>query len=362
MPLLPQPLTLFRNRDGGHSSTAIQRIGLSYVIGQGPGGAREIVESAVLAERSGFDVVLMPEHYYDRDAPSILGAIAQATGRITVGTGIINPFSRFPSLIAMTVKTLDELTMGRVMLGLGSGSVIGAKKDGIPNEFAGQRYDFPLGHLRELVPLIRRLLSGEKVTFEGRFYDLRDVKLNFTPSRRKIPIYFGQQGPKMMRLAGQLADGVLITLCCTVPYVRDMIRLVERSERASNREKGSVDFAARIITSMSSNPRKAFRSSRQLVARVFVNPGARPVMEATGIELDVPALQRALDNGNYERIKELVPDEVVELTTASGTEKQVLNRIEEFRRAGVTLPLLVPIGENYLDIIKSFSKRKVSPR
>ena len=330
---------------------------MSYVIGHGPSGAREIVEAAVQAERSGFDVVLMPEHYYDRDAPSILGAIARATSRVVLGTGIINPFSRFPSLIAMTVRTLDELTMGRVMLGLGSGSVIGSKRDGIPNEFTGLRYDFPMGHLRELVPLIRRLASGEKVTFEGRFYNLKDVKLNFRLSRRRIPIYFGQQGPKMMRLAGQLADGVLITLCCTVPYVKGVIRLVESAERASNRKKGSVDFAARIITSISSDPKKAIRRSKQLVARVFVNPGARPVMEATGFELDVPALQSALDNGQLERLNELVPDEVVELTTASGTQKQVVSRIEEFRRAGVTLPLVVPIGENYPDVIRSFSTK-----
>jgi len=310
-----------------------------------------------LAERCGFDVVLMPEHYYDREAPSILGAIAQATNRITIGTGIINPFSRFPSLIAMTARTLDELTLGRIMLGLCSGSVIGAKRDGIPNEFAGKQYDFPLGHLKELVPLIRRLVAGETVTFDGRFYKLKGVRLNFRPGRRNIPIYFGQQGPRMMRLAGQLADGVLITLCCTVPYVKEVIRLVEESERASGRGKGSVDFAARIITSISSDPRKAIRRSKRLVAKVFVNPGARPVMEATGFRLDVPALQRSLDSERYDRLDELVPDEVVELATASGSGRQVLDRIEEFKRAGVTLPLVVPIGENYPDIIRTFRLR-----
>lgn len=326
------------------------------MIGEGPKGAREIVESAVVAERSGFDVVLMPEHYYDRDSPSILGAIAQATGRISLGTGIINPFSRFPSLIAMTVRTLDELTNGRVILGLGSGSVIGAKVDGIPNEFAGQEYDFPRGHLKELVPLIRRLVAGEEVTFEGRFYNLKGVKLNFRPSHRRVPIYFGQQGPKMMELAGRLADGVLITLCCTVPYVKEVVRQVRRSERASGRRKGSVDFAARIITSVSGDSGKAIRRSKQLVARVFVNPGARPVMEATGFELDVPALRQALDAGKYEKLYELVPDEVVRLTTASGTRREVRERIEEFRGAGVTLPIIVPIGENYAEIIRSFSR------
>lgn len=331
------------------------RIGVSYVIGQGPRTASEIVETAVLAEKSGFDVALMPEHYYDRDAPSILGAISHATRHITIGTGIINPFSRFPSLIAMTVATLNELTNGRIMVGLGSGSVIGAKKDGIPNEFVGQEYEFPRGHLRELVPLLRRLLSGERVTFEGRFYKLKDVKLNFEPIRRTIPIYFGQQGPKMMQLAGQLADGVLITLCCTVPYVKDVVRRVEDSEKTNNRKKGSVDFAARIITSLSDNPKDAIKRSKQVVGRVFINPGARPVMKSSDIKVDVPALKKAIDAGRGERLYELVPDEVVEVTTASGTKKHIRDRIEEFRDAGVTLPMIVPIGNNYLEAIKALS-------
>jgi 5,10-methylenetetrahydromethanopterin reductase len=257
----------------------------------------------------------------------------------------------------MTVRTLDELTKGRVILGLGSGSVIGSKRDGIPNEFAGEEYGFPKGHLMEIIPLVRRLLAGEKVTFDGKFYRLKDVKLNFEPSHRKVPIYLGQQGPMMMELAGQLADGVLITLCCTVPYIKKVIHQVEKSERASGRRKGSVDFAARIITSMSGDSEKAIKRSKQLVGRVFVNPGAKPVMAATGFELDVPALQKALDTGRYESLYELVPNEVVELTTASGTEREVKNRVEEFRSAGVTLPIVVPIGENYLEVVRSFSRK-----
>lgn len=332
------------------------RVGLSYVIGHGPREAVDIVDSAVIAEKTGFDVVLMPEHYYDRDSPSILGAIAYATTRISLGTGIINPFSRFPSLIAMTARTLDELTRGRVILGLGSGSVIGAKKDGIPNEFAGQEYGFPRGHLSELVPLLRRLIAGEEVTFDGKYYHLSKVRLNFGPTDRRIPIYFGQQGPKMMELAGQLADGVLITLCCTVPYVKEVVRLVEQSELASGRKKGSVDYAARIITSVSEDSTKAVKRAKQLVARVFVNPGAKPVMEATGFRLDVPAIQNAIDSGRTDRVEELVPDEVVKLTTASGTKAEAHRRIEEFRSAGVTLPIVVPIGDNYPEIIRSFAR------
>ncbi len=331
------------------------RLGISYVIGHGPTTAREIIDSAILAERYHFTWAFMPEHYYDRESPSILGAIAQSTSTLKIGTGIINPYSRFPSLIAMTIATLDELSQGRVILGLGSGGVIGSLTHGIPNEFVNQKSDYPLGHLRETVEIVRRLLAGETVTFHSKYYSLDGVQLHFKPVQSKIPIYFGQQGPKMMQLAGQVADGVLITLCCTVPYVRDVIHRVEDSAQASNRKPGSVDFAARIITSLADDPKEAIKRAKQLVGRVFIHPGAKPVMDITGIKLDIEAIKKAVDGGKSERLNELVPDEVVELTTASGTKRRIIDRIEDYREAGVTHPLIVPIGTNYTEIIRCFA-------
>lgn len=335
--------------------TIRERIGLSFVIGQNPRAASAIVAAAILAEKSGFFSVFMPEHYYDRESPSILGAIAQSTSNLILGTGVINPYTRYPSLIAMTAATLDEVSHGRVILGLGSGGVIGSPAHGIPNEFAGQKFEHPLGHLEETTAIVRRLLSGDTVTFQGKYYSLKNVRLAFKPFRSKVPIYFGQQGPRMMELAGRMADGVLITLCCTIPYVKDVIRRIEASERAANRARGAVDFAARIITSISKNPRKAVRHTKQLVGRVFMHPGAKPVMDVTGIKLDVEGIARAVRSGRDERLNKLVPDEVVHLTTASGSRRDVRERIEEYRAAGVTHPLIVPIGRNYAEIIKAFS-------
>jgi 5,10-methylenetetrahydromethanopterin reductase len=332
-----------------------ERIGLSYVIAQGPNTAQDMVASAKLAESCGFYSVFVPEHYYDRESPSVLGAIAQATSKVRIGTGVINPYTRYPSLIAMTVATLDELSNGRVSLGLGSGGVIGSLEHGIPNEFFGQEFSHPLGHLKEVVEIVQRLLSGEAVTFKSNFYNLDKVQLHFRPKQSHVPIYFGQQGPKMMELAGQIADGVLITLCCTIPYVRDVIGRVQASEKASNRTNGSVDFAARIITSIDDDRRKAIKDSKQLVGRVFVHPGAKPVIDVTGFSLPLEQIKKAIDGGRSELLYELVPDEVVEITTASGTRNEVRRRIDDFRSAGVTHPLIVPVGKNFSDAIRAFS-------
>ncbi|HZW56970.1 MAG TPA: LLM class flavin-dependent oxidoreductase [Nitrososphaerales archaeon] len=340
-----------------HSSKRGDRIGLSYVIAQGPNSSGEMVDAALIAESSGFDTVLVPEHYYDREATTVVGAIARSTKRIRVGTGVINPYTRYPSLIAMTAATMDELSNGRAVLGLGSGGVIGSLEHGIPNEFVGQEFSHPLAHLKEIVQVLRILLSGQSVTFEGDFYKLRDVKLHFKPVQDRIPIYFGQQGPKMMELAGQIADGVLITLCCTIPYVRDVISRIEQSEEKAGRKNSSVDYAARIITSMSHDERKAIRDAKQLVGRVFIHPGAKPVMDITGFSLDTQAMKRAVELGRSEEIYDLVPDDIVQMTTASGTKAQIVERVEEFRKAGVTLPLIVPVGkENYPEVIQAFAK------
>ncbi len=332
-----------------------RRIGLSYVIGFGPQTAVEMVQAALLAEKYRFHAVLVPEHYYDRDAPSILGSISQRTSRIVIGTGVINPFTRYPSLIAMTAATLSELTGGRFFLGLGSGGVIGSLAHGIPGEFVDLKFSHPLGHMEEMVSVLRRLLSGERVTFAGRFYSLDGVKINFNPKPARIPIYFGQQGPNMIELAGRIADGVIITLCCTVPYVRKMIELAERSRRSSRGAARSIDFAARIITSISSDQRAAVRRAKPLVGRVFIHPGARPVAESSGFELDSASLKKAIDSGDKEELDRCLPDEVVEMTTACGTKDQIMERLAQYEKAGVTLPLIVPIGRDYRQVIEALS-------
>jgi 5,10-methylenetetrahydromethanopterin reductase len=338
-----------------NDNTSRELLGLSFVIAQGPNSATEMIAASKLAEDCGFSSVFVPEHYYDREAPSILGAIAQSTQKIRIGTGVINPYTRYPSLIAMTAATMDEISGGRFILGLGSGGVIGSLEHGIPNEFAGQKFDYPLGHIREMITIVRELLSGKVVNFHGKFYQLENVKLHFRSIQERIPIYLGQQGPKMMELAGELCDGVLITLCCTVPYVKDVIQKIKVSESHHKRDEKAVDFAARIIVSMDSDRSRAIKLSKQLVGRVFIHPGAKPVMEASSFNLPIDEMKRAVDAGKNDLLDELVPNEIVETTTASGTKSDVLKRVEEFRAGGITHPLIVPIGNNFKEIIEAFS-------
>lgn len=333
------------------------RLGLSYVTHAGPVKSSEIVESAVYAERCGYHSVWVPELYYDRECHTLLGAIAAQTRRIRLATSVVNPVTRHPSLIAMGIATLDELSSGRAILGLGSGGRIGAAVHGIPLEHRGVESGSPVKRLRECIELVRRLLNGERVLYEGEFYRMDDVALEFKPARRRIPIYLGQQGPMMMRLTGEIADGVILTLVCSESYIKQAIDQIAEGARRAARDPKEVDITARIVVSMSYDGRRGRQAAKEIVGKVLVHPGSVPVVKASGIELEeIKPLREALERNDMQTLTKLVKDEWVDMLTASGTPAECRDRLEEYRRAGVKLPLVVPIGKNYRDVIREMSK------
>jgi len=333
------------------------RIGLSYVSHAGPINSAEIVESAIIAERMGYESVWVPELYYNRECYTILGALAVRTKKLKLASSVVNPVTRHPSLIAMSAATLDELSGGRHILGLGTGGRIGAAVHGIPLEHKGMTYGSPVNRMRECIELVRRLLSGEKINFDGEFYKMENVFLEFKPLKRKIPIYLGQQGPLMMRLAGELADGVILTIISSEEYIRKAIKEIAVGASKAGRSMKKIDVASRIAVSMSSDGRRAIEAAKEIVARVLVHPGSKPVVEASGINLEeVKSLTNAVEKNDSMLIRKLVKNEWVMMLTASGTPQDCRRRIEEYIKAGVKLPLIVPIGKNYKEVIMEMSK------
>ncbi len=334
-------------------------IGLSYVTHAGPVKSNEIVESAVYAERYGYHSVWVPELYYDRECQTILGAIAAKTRRIKLATSVVNPVTRHPSLIAMGIATLDELSGGRAILGLGSGGRIGAAVHGIPLEHKGMEHGNPVRRLRECIGLVRRLLEGGRLSFEGEFYRMEEVGLEFKPVKRRIPIYLGQQGPAMMRLTGEVADGVILTLVCSESYIRQAISQIAEGAMRVGRSPREIEITARIVVSMSPDGVKGRQAAKEIVGKVLVHPGSKPVVEASGIDLEeVKPLREALEKNDGKALARLVRDEWVEMLTASGTPAECRERLEEYRKAGVRIPLVVPIGRNYRDVIREMARDK----
>jgi 5,10-methylenetetrahydromethanopterin reductase len=166
--------------------------------------AQSCLEVAKAAERCGFDAVWFAENLFGRGVLPIVGACAAATSRITLGIGVFNPFNRHPTLIAMEIAALDELANGRAALAIGSG-VRGLL------EQAGINHDKPLGGMRDAIHIVRALLAGETVQYQGRVFSVSKVALNYPPARKPIAIYMAAQGDQALRLTGEIADGVLIS-------------------------------------------------------------------------------------------------------------------------------------------------------
>ena len=162
-----------------------EELGLGFLRTSAPA---KVGELASLAEELGFDSVWVAEDYFQGGAFSVATACALATTRIRVGIGVVNPFTRHPALLAMETASLDILSQGRITLGLGTGSPGWMRQMGI--NFAA-----PRSGLREGAQLVRRLLSGEGVTFSGRYFSLNGVQLEGPPYSQRVPIYLGVHWP-----------------------------------------------------------------------------------------------------------------------------------------------------------------------
>jgi coenzyme F420-dependent glucose-6-phosphate dehydrogenase len=188
----------------------------AYFAGHEQWQPEELVKHAVLAEKAGFDMVVVSEHFHpwvdDQSAAgfafSTIGAMAQATERVEFTTGVTTPLFRFhPGLVAQASATLDRLSGGRFNLGVGLGENINEGPLGL--EFP--KYAGRASRMREALQIMRRLLDGEKLTFEGEHYTTDRAKL-YSPPLHRVPILMAAGGPKSAALAGELADGVVTSV------------------------------------------------------------------------------------------------------------------------------------------------------
>ena len=174
---------------------------------------REGMEYVKLAEAAGFEAVWQAESRLVREATVPMAAFAAVTDRIKVGSGVVNNWTRNVGLMAATFSTLDDLAPGRILLGIGAWWDPLAAKVGI-------RRRRPLQAMRETVEVVRRLLAMERVTFHGEFVDVDDIEIDIVHGDRSpkdVPIYIGATGMKMMELAGEIADGVVLNYMPVAP-------------------------------------------------------------------------------------------------------------------------------------------------
>lgn len=325
--------------------------GLGVGFTGAPYSVREIVELAKLSEKEGFSSIWCAEDYFLRDAITNISCIAYATEKIEISTGIINPFTRNPVVIAETIATLNELSEGRIRLALGTGvrPLI---------ESMGISFDHPLAAMEEAVTIIKKLLSGEQVSHSGEIFKTKDVKLAQNPyfalieSNLKVstvPIYVAAIGPKMLDLAGRISDGALFTAGFSVSNVKQAIPKVEQGAQRAGRSFGDLKVGTYIVSSVG----KASKAIRGFLAYDVAYSRPESFTDAGIPEGDVTAIRDALLKKGVSEASDLVTDPIIDQFAACGTKGEIQAKVEEFRKAGITEPILLPMGTDAAALIRS---------
>jgi 5,10-methylenetetrahydromethanopterin reductase len=306
------------------------------------------------AESRGFEAVWQAESRLVRDAIVPMAAFAATTTRIKIGSGVINNWTRNAAVIAATFLTLDDLAPDRIICGIGAWWDPLAQKVGINRTK-------PLLAMREVVSVVRDLLARERVTFHGEFVNLDDVELDVVHGRkepRNVPIYIGATGPKMMALTGEIADGAVLNYLVSPSYNEGALAQLEEGAKQAGRRLDDIDRPQLVVCSVDNDRKKALDGARKLVTQYL---GQQPhIMKASGVSQDLldqigqvltwPATEEQIEDA-----MRLVPDDVVQMITASGTPKEVRAKVREYVSYGATCPILYPLGDDVRLMIDTFA-------
>ena len=304
--------------------------------------AAESGRTAAEAEKLGYDSIWMHESLFQRDVVTCIASMAGATSRIRIGSGIINTFTRHPVSAATTFATLSELSGGRVTLGIGLGSFPTIPLIG--HQIFPVEKTRPLRRIREYVEVVKAVWKGEKVDFEGEFFTVHNLTLGFR-LEKQIPIFIASLSPLTQAYAADVADGVILSpALSTVSGTERMVQNVIAGESRSGR---SVERASYMMTSVDPDPARAVQAVRDYYFFLYqLAEVVKPeILLPYGVtEERLKPLKEAWKKGDVAEAKRMVPEEAIEALAVAGNEEHARDRVEEYIKAGVTLPILMPIG------------------
>ncbi|HJM25864.1 MAG TPA: LLM class flavin-dependent oxidoreductase [Nitrosopumilus sp.] len=301
----------------------------------------EVLECSEIVSKTNVDSIWIPETW-GMENFSMLGAVSNKTISQKIGSSIINIYSRTPSTIAMGAATTDILSNGRLVLGLGTSS------EPIIEDFHGEKFENPIQRMKEYVEIIRLALSKKQISYAGKIFNLNNFTLLIEPKRQSIPIYLAAINQKMVNLAWEIGDGVIF-------YLRPLDEMKETiSKMQSKRE---IDVACQIITCISDDSEKAIqRAKKTLAFYVSVGKIYREFLSKNGFKNETNEIFEEFKKSGFKSNHELVTDSMLNSLCIAGSPDEVRSQLNEFRGAGVDLPIIQfnPIG----DVIESFSLLK----
>ena len=319
----------------------------------------ETARLAVLAQSLGFDCLWVPDERFHRDCYITLASVAEATHGVRLGPCVTDPYSRHPALTAMAMATLDELAGGRAILGIGAG-ISGF-------EALGLTRDRPALAIREAVALIRRLWAGDRVTQHGQIIRCDGARLDF-PSRPSIPVFVAGRGPKILALAGEIADGVIIGALASPPTLDYALRHVRQGAARVGRSLDGFETMLWLHTALCADPAQARQAVRRIVAGVLVS--SLPVLDDLGVTLpgdlrqELATVTYGVHSPSMERLAARLPEDVLTHFTLAGDAADCLEGVARLQRSGVgqvaVVPWLVP-GQTLEQFVTAFAHEVIAP-
>jgi len=297
----------------------------------------QILECAKILSKYNPDSIWIPETW-GMEGFSMLGAVSQVVKNSKIGSSIINIYSRTPSLIAMGAATLDTLSNGRLILGLGTSS------EPIVQDWHGLEFSQPVQRMREYVEIIHLIMSGKKVNYNGKLFHLKNFKLLIKPPRKHVPVYMAAINQRMVELAWEIADGVIF-------YLRPISELQNTIQKMQTKKK--IDVSSQFITCISEDESQAIdRAKMTLAFYVSVGKIYREFLAINGFAKETRDIYDDYKKSGLHTNYKLVSNSMLESLTICGTPEDCRKKLEKFVKAGVSLPIIQfnPIGE----VTKSF--------
>jgi 5,10-methylenetetrahydromethanopterin reductase len=306
------------------------------------------------AEARGFEAVWQAESRLVRDAIVPMAAYAAVTEKIKIGSGVINNWTRNIGLLAATFLTLDDLAPNRIICG------IGAWWDPLARNVGIERRK-PLAAMRETIEVLRRLLNMERVTFHGEFHHVDGIELDVVHGRREprnVAIMIGATGDKMMEMAGEIADGVVLNYCVPPDYNDSALQLLEAGAKRGGRTLDQIDRPQLVVCSVDYDHDRAIDTTRELLTQYLAQQPH--IAKASGVSEEVVReIQSILGwpatKEQIRRAAHFVPEELIHRISASGTPDEARAKVQEYINHGATCPILYPVGGDVKLLIDTFA-------
>jgi 5,10-methylenetetrahydromethanopterin reductase len=307
----------------------------------GPAAAAQAIGAAQIAERRGFGSLWIAEDYFFPSAFPLAAAAAAVTEKLVIATGVVNPYSRHPALLAMEAASISVLAPGRFVLGLGSSTRLWIQ------EQMGLPFTRPLATLREGVDIIRKMLNGDVCDHTGSQFRLSGARLQVAAADRTVPIFLGVKGPKMLGLAGEIADGIILSILTSPGHVARARRQAGVARRESGQATRPLPIVAFILVSIGDDGPAAREGIKPTLARYLGSLHPQPFLRDAGVsEEETEPFYRALVEGRV--AVDLVTDRLIDEFSVSGTPDQCRATLARFATAGLDSPaFLIPAADDF---------------